>query len=188
MAYLFNIVGNSVKPSTESLLVSPFKDIWERDQCSNKSVAVKEFTFIEFMASIKNTNPYIGYSTEERRQKLVFDLFENKRKDLLEKGDELIENGINFIDNLQYEGLPTYRYYIACLDATNKIRDFFTKFNMEERNKSGMPVYKAGDITKALNDTDKILSNMTSMRKKIDNELYDMQRARADKKINYFER
>lgn len=188
MAYLFELIGNRAKPVTEALLIYPFKEIWSRDGSTNKSNAIKEFTFIEFMSSIKPTNPYVGYSNEERREKLCKDIFDGKRKDLLLKQDKVVEDGIEYIKDLQYNGSPTYRYYVANLEGANKLRKFFLELDMSEKNKSGMPVYKPNEITRALNDADKILSSLTNMRNKVEKEIYDMERARGDKDINFFER
>ena len=188
MAYLFELIGNRAKPVTEALLIYPFKDIWSRDSSTNKSNAIKEFTFIEFMSSIKPTNPYVGYSEDERREKLCKDIFDGKRKDLLLKQDKVVEDGIEYIKDLQYNGSATYRYYAANLEGANKLRKFFLDLDMSEKNKSGMPVYKPNEITKALNDADKILTSLANMRSKVEKEIYDMERARGDKQINYFER
>lgn len=188
MAYLFDIVGNRAKPVTEALLIYPFKDIWSRDNSTGKATAIKEFTFIEFMGSIKPTNPYVGYSDDERRKMLCRDLFDGKRKDILLKQNKEIEDGVEFIKDLQFNGSPTYRYYIANLEGANKLRQFFLDLDMNEKNERGMPVYKPNEITKALNDADKILSNLSSMKHKVEKEIFELTKARADKTINYFEK
>ena len=61
MAVLFVVENKLVTPNTETLMVSPFKEIWERDNSDNKNLATKELTFVEFMSSKKKTNPYAGY-------------------------------------------------------------------------------------------------------------------------------
>ena len=37
MAYLFEVQEKTVIPNTETLLLSPFKEIWERDKSKKKS-------------------------------------------------------------------------------------------------------------------------------------------------------
>ena len=58
MAYLFQINGRAVFPNAETILISPFKDIWERDLSKNKENAIQEFAYIEFMTSMLKSNPY----------------------------------------------------------------------------------------------------------------------------------
>ena len=36
MAFLFVVENGVAKPNTETLLISPFKEIWERDNSDNK--------------------------------------------------------------------------------------------------------------------------------------------------------
>lgn len=188
MAYLFDIVGNKAKPVVEALLIYPFKDIWSRDSSSGKSMAIKEFTFIEFMGSIKPTNPYLGYSEDERRVMLCKDIFNGQRKDIMLRKDKVVEDGVEFIKDLQHNGSPTYRYYVANLEGANKLRKFFLEFDMNEKTDKGVPVYKPADITRALNDADKILNNLSSMKTRVEKEIFDMVKARANKTINYFEK
>ena len=57
MAYLFKVENQRVTPVTETLLISPFKEIWERDTDSRKGTAILEFTYIEFISSELKTNP-----------------------------------------------------------------------------------------------------------------------------------
>ena len=75
MAFLFTVENSVAIPNTETLLISPFKEIWERDKSKDKDRAIKEFTFIELMSSKKKTNPYAGYSDEIRFEKLKETLF-----------------------------------------------------------------------------------------------------------------
>ena len=68
MAYLFSVEGKIVQPNTETLLVSPFKEIWARDKSKGKENALEEFTYIEFMTSMLKSNPYKGYAPEVKEE------------------------------------------------------------------------------------------------------------------------
>ena len=70
MAHLFVIENNVAKPNVETLLITPYKEIWERDTTPQKEVAVKELTYIELMAPKKKSNVFAGYSDEKRRDSL----------------------------------------------------------------------------------------------------------------------
>ncbi len=44
MAFLFEVSGKVVFPTAETLLTTPFKEIWERDKGKDNHQAKKEFT------------------------------------------------------------------------------------------------------------------------------------------------
>lgn len=58
MSHLFTVENNVAIPNTETLLISPFKEVWERDKSKDKGQAIKEFTFVELMSSKKKANPF----------------------------------------------------------------------------------------------------------------------------------
>ena len=183
MAFLFTVENSIAKPNTETLLISPYKEIWERDSSPTKDKAIREFTFIEFMASKMKTNPYAGYADELRFSKLKTLLFTDDWV-----MDPLIEAGLVHISEFQKEASPTYSYYLSVCKATEKMKQFFNEFEMTEKNeRTGLPIYKPGDITRALNDTDKVLQNLNSMKEKVEQELFEQTKTRSNKQINPFE-
>jgi len=183
MAFLFVIENNIAKPNLETLLISPFKEIWERDRGEDKERAIKEFTFIEFMSSKKRTNPYAGMGDEMRYETLKENLFSAAWE-----MDPLIEQALTKIRVFQEEASPTYKYYTSASVAAEKMRTFFNTFDINERNsRSGMPLYKPADITRALNDTDKVLQNLNAMKEKVEQELFEQTKTRGNKQINPFE-
>lgn len=182
MAHLFTVENNVAIPNTETLLIQPFKSVWDRDKTLDKEVAIKEFTFIELMSSKKKSNPYSGYSDDVRFEKLREALFD---KDW--EPDRLVEQCLAKVDEYQKEGSATYSYYIAVLEAAEKMKIFFRTFDINERNDKGLLVFKPADITRALNDTDRVLQNLNSMRDKVEQELFEQTKTRANKQINHFE-
>lgn len=183
MAHLFTVENNVAIPNTETLLIEPFKTLWERDKTKDKEVALKEFTFIELMSSKKKTNPYAGYSDDMRFDKLREVLFDPDWEP-----DSIVELCLVKIDELQKEASPTYSYYLSVIEAAEKMKSFFRSFDINERNEKGIPIYKPGDITRALNDTDRVLQNLNSMKDKVEQELFEATKTRGNKTINYFER
>ena len=43
---LFEIVNNNVTFSPQALLVKPFKEIWDKDETEDKSLAKRELSYI----------------------------------------------------------------------------------------------------------------------------------------------
>ena len=184
MAYLF-VVDNSVaKPNTETLLIEPFKTIWERDKSKDKSRAIKEFTFIEFMISKKKTNPYAGYDPESRRREL---------KKLLDLGtdweeDIHVKDGMRKLEEFQTEASPSYTFLVAAETAASKLKDFFLNFDMNERNpRTGAPIFPPKAISSSINDAEQNIRTLHNIREKVEQELFEATKTRSNRDINPFE-
>lgn len=182
-AYLFEINGKAVFPKETTLLLSPFKDIWERDESKDKEIAIMEFGYIEFMTSMLNSNPYREYPDEKRHDVLMHEYIINKDWE----PDELVNKGMEFIINKQMEGSVTYRYWMSNKAAIEKMIDFFNNFDIDERNpKTFMPIYKPKDITSAVTDAEKTLTTVDALKKKVEEELYESNKMRSGKVVSPF--
>ena len=183
MSLLFKVEKKNVIPHTETLMVSPYKEIWERDESERKEFALEDLAFIEFMGSVKKTNPYSGYSEDIKRTKIIEDII--TRDDWEE--DSLIVEGIRKLEELQRDASPTYNYYMSAKMAAEKMQNFFNGFSMSDVNmKTGNPLYKPRDITSALNDTSKVLQNLSDLREKVDNEVFEVTKNKGQKIISPF--
>lgn len=185
MSLLFTVEAKIVKPNIETLLLFPFTEIWERDTTTGKHHAIEDFTYIEFVASVQKSNPYSGYAENVRRAKVKEQIISVTREDWVE--DELIQLGIQNLLDFQKNASVTYNYYMSAKQAAEKMQDFFNNFSMHDVNlKSGMPLYKPREITSALLDTSKVLENLNTLRDKVDNEIFEEIKSRAQKVISPF--
>ena len=101
--------------------------------------------------------------------------------------DELIIKGMHKIIQFNKEASTTYNYYMAAKVAAEKMQDFFNDVDITEVNpKTFNPLYKPRDITSALNDTEKVLSNLKNLEKKVEEELYEETKNRSNKEISFF--
>jgi len=184
MAYLFEVTSKkTVYPTEEILLVSPFKEIWKRDKSANKELALSEFAYIEFTTSMLKTNPYRQYP-EKRKVSIV------KNAVIIDqtwKPDKLVKQAMKMIKNFQQQASTTYNYYMSAKRGAEHMQEFFQKVNLNKLNeKTQNPLYKPRDLTSALNDTAKVLSNLKELEKKVEEELYDEVRNKSNKIISYF--
>jgi len=136
------------------------------------------------MSSKKRSNPYAGYADNVRQEKLKAYLFEDEPE---WTPDIEIEKGLAKIVEFQKEASPTYTYYISVLEATEKMKDFFTTFDINEVNDKGARVFKPNEIVMAISNTDKLLQNLHSMKEKVEQELFEQAKTRGMKQINPFE-
>lgn len=183
MSVLFTVENKIVKPNTETLLIHPFSEIWNRDVSEDKMFAIEDFSYIEFMESVRKTNPYSGYDAVTRREKLISELI--TRSDWVE--DDLIIKARAKMREFQVEASVTYNYYMSSKIAAEKMQNFFTTFSMTTVNeRSGLPLYKPKDITSALNDTSRVLENLSALRDKVDNEIFEAVKNKGQKVISPF--
>lgn len=183
MSLLFNIENKIVKPNIETLLISPFKEIWERDTNPGKFVAMDEMTYIEFTVSVQKTNPYRGYTPEERKRRLNKDVMKHENYE----PDELVKEGIQVMIEFQRSASPTYNFYMSAKKGAYKLQDFFDNFSMSDLNpKTGAPLYKPKEITSALIDSEKVLQNLSGLEEKVNNELFEAVKNKGQKTVSPF--
>ena len=182
MSLLFNIENKIVKPTIEVLLLSPFKEIWTRDTSNGKFQAIDEFTYIEFMVSVKKTNPYRGYTEDERKIRLSTVIM--KQDDY--EPDELVVEGMRVLTQLQQTASPTFNYHASATKAAYKVQTFFETFDLTKTNDKGMPLYKPKDITSALNDTERVLQSLLALEEKVNNELFENAKIKGQKVVSPF--
>lgn len=183
MAYLFVLENNIARPHPETVLIEPFKTIWERDTNRDKTNAIRDFTFIELMSSKRKTNPYAGYSNKQRFEKL---------KEMLKypanwQPDDEIKFALYKIEEFQTEGSFNYVMYKQSLETLIKTREYLLNIDLNERTKSGIPVYKPADVYSAIEKVEKIMTSLNNLKEKVDQELFDQTRTRGNKTINPLE-
>lgn len=183
MSLLFTVENKVVKPTTEVLLLSPYKEIWERDPNPGKFTATDEFTYIEFMASVKKTNPYRGYDKQERMRRLAVDIMKHEEY----VPDEYVLGGIAALIEFQKTASPTFNYYASATKAAYKVQTFFENFDLNQLNeRTGLPIYKPKDITSALNDTERVLTSLLALEEKVNNELFESAKVKGQKTVSPF--
>lgn len=182
-AFLFQINGKAVFPNAETLLIYPFKDIWERDKTEEKVNAIQELAYIEFMTSMLKSNPYREYPDDKKEEVIMKEVITQMDW----KPDELVQAGMDYIIEKQMEGSITYRYWLSNKTAIEKMITFFNNFDIDERNpKTFMPIYKPKDITSAVAEAEKILTTINALKQKVEEELYESNKTRSGKVISVF--
>lgn len=184
MSLLFTVESKVVSPTTESLLMFPFREIWERDDSEDKRHAIEDLSYIEFMGSVQKSNPYSGYPENQRPEKIIKDIITRAEWD---QEDSLLLAGIEKLKQFQAEASVTYNYYMAAKSAAEKMQHFFINFSMTDVNlRTGAPIFKPKDITSALNDTSRVLENLNTLREKVDNEIFEEIKKKGQKIVSPF--
>jgi len=182
MSWFFEFDGKECMPKAEILLVEPFAGMWKKD----RKKALKDFTFAELYTSKSRSNPYAGYSDEVRMEKLGLEVY-GKRGMLFSSLDDDVKKCVEKLEEFQTQGSVTWRYYMSQVRAAEKLISFFDDFNLNERNEKLAPIYKPKEITSALADADKIMQNLTSLRAKVEQEMFDAVKGVAGREIGMYE-
>jgi hypothetical protein len=179
----FIIENNIVKPTADILMVNPFDKIWERDSSKMKDRAHKDLAYINYYCSPMKTNPYKGYSDEERGKRIISGSLGGDYEP-----DDLVFEAINWVKEEYLKNASfSYSFLQAAIEGANKLKQFFRDYDLNERTRSGTPVYKPADITRALKDTEDILKNIQSLEKRVNEELTTKGKHKGERKINPFE-
>ena len=185
---IFIVQDNRVGITPQALLISPFKEIWEEN---DKDMALLKLGYIEFMCSYKKSNPFGGYLIDERPLKILISSFPNGTEEEYSSimNDSLVIEGIALYIKNQAEASVSLRYYEAAVSAANKMADFFIDFELDTPNpKTGNPLYKPADITRALKDVNDIIKTLGALKDKVIQELNEDAKGKAGREINYFEK
>lgn len=183
---IFIIEGNVVKPTTEILLISPFKQIWESDDSPHKEKAIMDFTFIEFMCSPKKTNVFFGYTEDERASKIISQVFKGTPDYV---PSELVVEGMKVYLDFLTNASITYKTLRANKIAAEKTNDFFSTFQYSDKNpRTGNPLYKPKEVTMAIKDAAEVMKSLNGLQDKVDQELFESAKTKGSRDINEYER
>ena len=187
MVHIFVIENGVVKPTPEILLISPFKEIWERDTTPKKAVALAEFGLIEYYKSPKKSNPFKGYlDDDERLSKIIKYLFSFREEEYVP--DELIIQGFEVYEDFLKGSSVSYGVLQDANKAVKSLQKFLGNVDVSETNDRGMPIYKPVDIASAIAKLPDLFRTLKTLEDNIQQELLEKTRTRADREINHFEK
>lgn len=181
---IFEVSNNKAFPSVHILMIEPFKTMWENDTSKGKEDVLKKFTYVELMCSPKSSNPFAGYSEQERPGKVKKEVYQDEFMPIdsetmlaMLKYHELLENSS-----------PSFSLYRAALVAKDKLIAFLENFNLDERTNSGGAVIKPADVTRAMNDIPDLMKGIAQMKKDVTDELLADAKTKNSRKIGQYER
>jgi hypothetical protein len=182
---MFTLENNIVRPNTETLLVKEFLDIWEYDKSTKKEKALYNLAYIFFLVNPTKVNPFYGYAEKDRSAKIIQHL---KIKDTDLFPNTLINKAVKFYSNYWETLSPAKAYYESSLKAADQLRKFFDTLDISKVNaKTGNPLYKPAEITKALKETEDVLKTLLSLKSKVEEQSFENVKTKANRDINPFE-
>jgi hypothetical protein len=182
---LFTVESGILVPVPETLLIYPFNEIWNRDTSPKKDMAVKEFTYVEFLCSYKKSNPFAGYVEEGKEAKVRDNIFKKTPNWI---PDGLVKDAITVYKDFQEEASPSLRFYNAAIVGVTKLQDYYDTLDMNERTNQGGLVNKPSDVARGLSQTATVLQNLEALKTKVEQELFESNKLRANRTVNPLER
>lgn len=173
---LFTQDKDKVIPRSATLLVKEFKAIWDK---KDKEQALKELAFVYYLTDYKSV--YMSTDPSERESIIIEDLGLSTKW----KQDKLIQDAIKKYKQLQET--PTMRLLQSAQEALEQLVQFFKTVNLSERDKSGKPVHKPSDITRAMSETAKVAEALDKLSERVKKELDIKGRVQGGGEVGLYE-
>jgi hypothetical protein len=181
---LFEVNNGTAFPTAHALLIEPFKTIWNSDPDPKHSNAIKVFSYVYLLCSPKKSNPFLGYSEEDRPRHVKKEVYGDQDK---------VDTDFMIMATMKYKELlaiasPTYTLLNAALSAKDKLVDYLENFDLSERTQGGTAVIKPADITKALKEVPDVARSIIAMVEKVNMEIIEEAKTRNQREIGQYER
>lgn len=179
---LFTVANNKAVPSPDVLLIKPFSDIWKRDKDPEKNRAISELTYVEFMCSPRQSNPFNGYDIGVREEKIIDKIFDGEYEP-----DVLVTLAIDQYNEWLREASPSMSYCLAAKGAARKIEKYFDSVDLTKTDSRGNLVYKITDISRVIKESADVLKSVNDLINNVEKELYESVRTKGGKTIGHYE-
>jgi hypothetical protein len=178
---LFDLDKNgNIIPQADTLCVPAFKLIWDRDKDKNKSVALKELTYLYL--AVDYQSPYTNFPIDKKESIIIKDLFDKGWKpdvDLLKAKKFYIE--ANQTHSLRL--LESARY------ACDKLSDYFNKVNFAKTDDNHKFLFNVDDVANNISKIGKIIESLDIVESKLKTEQSSNTKVMGGKgKIGAYER
>jgi len=163
-----------------NLTIPEFKEIYDRDKSSDKSVAYLELCYVYHMSDFKS--PYNNYDDKDKDSKIKYDYF----KDTNWAPDILITLAISKYKELNET--PSLKLLKDCRKAIEKVRNYLTTVDMNATDTRGNKVNKITELSKAISDVGKMVESLDKIEERVKKEELNNTKVRGNKRISDFER
>ena len=170
----------NLEVSPDTLVLGPFKDIIDRDKSKDKELGKKELLYIYHME-----DPRSDFSDIMDNDYKKLQIITNIR---FPKGwveDKIIITGRKFYKERQET--MAIRLYKACKIAVDKIEEFFTNFDINERDEKGKPIFNINQINSVIKEIGTTIDNLEKLEQKVKRDLSVKNNVRGNKNKSLYE-
>jgi len=175
MKYLFDLKDRKVTFSPQALMIPELKLIWDTDKTEDKVEAIKKLSYIYFLCDYKS--PYVLSVPPELVSKVV-------AKDFMKDEDyEPSPDVLSAVDKYkQLQKTPSMGLLEAATVTIHKLSEYLSHVDLNERDKSGKPVYKPSDVTNSLKSMGGIVESVAKVQEQIEKETIAKGKLRGQRK------
>jgi hypothetical protein len=157
---IFEIKNFVVTFSPQALVLAPFKEIWLNDKSKDKSKAVKELSYVYYIADDRSDYMYI-LDIEERKESIIRDLEIDPNWIIPTYIEEAIEYYEEASQTTSTQMLKSTRGVIE------KISKFLDDIDVNERDKNNKPVFDIGKIVASVEKVPKLVKALNEIEQEI---------------------
>lgn len=161
---LFDMKDRNVVVATEALLIPEFKTIWDRDKSKDKLQAMKDLSYVYFIADYRS--PYrTAYTTASLSKIVAKDFMKSEEY----KPCAAINAALKKYEDLQRT--PSMSLLAAAVKTVHNLTDYLESVDLTERDKNDRPVYKPADVTTSLKAIGGIVDSLRIVKEIVEKEI-----------------
>jgi len=168
--------------SPEAMALPVIRTLYKRDKSKKKERAFDETCFVVYMTDPRKANPYSALDETKRREKLIKDVLDGREP------DKELEKAVKWWAEYWQENIPEMEIWQDAKEAATSLMDYLKNVDYTERTNSGAMVANPGQVASTLSKVNTILQQLAGLGKKIQEEAYELVRARGGREINPLER
>lgn len=153
---IFELKDYVVTFSPQALILKPFKEIWLNDKSKDKEKAIKELSYVFYMADERSDYMYI-LDEDERKEAVIRDV------DL--DPNWIIPSYIQVAIDFYIEASQTTSTIMlrSTRDVITKISKFLDNIDLNERDRNMKPVFDIGKIVASVEKVPKLVKALNEI-------------------------
>lgn len=177
---IFGFKDGKVAIEPLNLTIPEFKEIYDRDNSKDKSIAYIELCYVYHMSDFKS--PYNNYDAKDKDSKIRYDYI----KDPKWNPDSLIITAISKYKEINET--PSLKLLKDSRKAIEKVRNYLSTVDLDELDAKGNKVNKITELSKAISDIGKMIESLDKIEERVKKEELNNTKVRGNKRISDFER
>ena len=174
---LLSFENYELQVAPEALLIRPIRRLYNQDRSERKEKFFQQLSYLWFMVSPQSSYSYI-LDYEERSKAIIEQ--EGLPEDF--RPSEMLAEAMKIYKQLTVT--PSQKLLNSSLKAADTVSKFLEDPEiLKKTDGNGRPMYKVGDVTKALKDVEGIVSSLQSLQKKVDSEISESGKARGTQEL-----
>jgi hypothetical protein len=178
---VFEIRDKKIEVTEHALLVPVFKKIWESDKSKEKTRAIRDLSYVEFMCNPRRSNPYYGRPQNERRIQLNIDLYHDENYEISDD----VKKAIWWYRATLQAALPSLKMYNNVASAVDSLSEYFGDVTYSGEEGMKQDPKKVSDM---IIKSKELLARLEELREAVESEIFEITSHRGGRTVNPFER